>query len=120
GVERDRVERGREVSRQIRGVQNWFRRAIDTAGRDQLAGMAPHVDAALQLVSSRISAQLSSRLSQVAEQAFADLFSAEELKVVRAQFAPGAQAPIELRQPDRRPPTAADKRVGFLGVSGRP
>lgn len=117
-VQRARVELGHEVSRQIRGVQNWFRRAIDTADRDQLAGMAPHVDAALQLVSSRISAQLSSRLSQVAEQAFADLFSAEELKVVRAQFARGAQAPIELRQPDRRPPTAEDKLLVFLGVSG--
>ncbi|GAA4865918.1 dynamin family protein [Saccharopolyspora cebuensis] len=117
-VQRTRVESGHEVTRQVRDVQNWFRRAIDTADRAQLAQLPQQVDVALQMASTRVAGQLSARLAQVAEHALADLFSAEELDVIRSQFARGVQAPIALRPPDRRPPTAEDKLLVFMGVSG--
>ncbi|MFB9565875.1 dynamin family protein [Saccharopolyspora hordei] len=117
-VQRTRVETSHEVTRQVRDVQNWFRRAIDTADRQQLAELPRQVDVALQMASTRIAASLSERLTTVAEQTLAELFSAEELDVIRSQFARGVQAPIALRPPDRRPPTAEDKLLVFMGVSG--
>ncbi|QGK71839.1 dynamin [Allosaccharopolyspora coralli] len=117
-VQRTRVEAGHDVTRQMREVQNWFRRAIDTADRAQLAALPAHVDAALQLVSSRVADALSERLRRVAETALAELFSAEELDVIRGQIARGAQNPVALRPPDKRPPTAEDKLLVFMGVSG--
>ncbi|GAA4621512.1 hypothetical protein GCM10023108_54730 [Saccharopolyspora hordei] len=80
--------------------------------------MPRQVDVALQMASTRIAASLSERLTTVAEQTLAELFSAEELDVIRSQFARGVQAPIALRPPDRRPPTAEDKLLVFMGVSG--
>ncbi|GAB3287184.1 dynamin family protein [Parasphingorhabdus pacifica] len=117
-IQRTRVESGHEVTRQVREVQNWFRRAVDAADREQLAGMPQQVDIALQMVSSRVAAMLSDRLVGVAEQSLAELFTGEELTVIRAQFARGAQRPVALRPPDRRPPTAEDKLLMFMGVSG--
>lgn len=117
-VQRARVETGHEVTRQVREVQNWFRRAIDGADRAQLPLLPQQVDAALQLASSRVAADLSDKLTAVTEQALAELFSVEELDVIRAQFARGDQQPVALRPPDRRPPTAEDKLLVFMGVSG--
>ncbi|MBQ6644574.1 MAG: dynamin, partial [Saccharopolyspora sp.] len=117
-IQRTRVEAGHEVTRQMREVQSWFRRTIDGAARVTLGELPAQVDAALQMVSSRVSALLSARLAKVAEVALAELFSAEELDVIRSQFARGAQSPIALRPPDKRPPTAEDKLLVFMGVSG--
>ncbi|SFS85985.1 dynamin family protein [Saccharopolyspora flava] len=117
-IQRTRVELGHEVSRQVRDVQNWFRRSINGAGRKEIDDLPRQVDIALQMASTRIAATLSTRLAAVAEQALNDLFSAEELDVIRSQFARGVQAPIALRPPDRRPPTAEDKLLVFMGVSG--
>ncbi|MER7078977.1 Dynamin family protein [Saccharopolyspora kobensis] len=117
-VQRTRVETSHEVTRQVREVQNWFRRAIDAADRQQLAELPRQVDVALQMASTRVAATLSARLASVAEQSLKELFSAEELDVIRSQFARGAQAPIALRPPDKRPPTAEDKLLVFMGVSG--
>ncbi|RRO13676.1 dynamin [Saccharopolyspora rhizosphaerae] len=117
-IQRTRVETSHDVSRQVRDVQNWFRRSIDGADREEINDLPRQVDIALQMVSTRIAATLSSRLAAVAEQALDDLFSAEELDVIRSQFARGVQAPIALRPPDKRPPTAEDKLLVFMGVSG--
>ncbi|MBE9374674.1 dynamin family protein [Saccharopolyspora sp. HNM0983] len=117
-IQRTRVETGHEVTRQVREVQSWFRRAIDGADRGQLQLLPQQVDAALQLASTRVASGLSGTLSAVTEQALAELFSAEELDVIRAQFARGGRQPIALRPPDRRPPTAEDKLLVFMGVSG--
>ncbi|QUH05568.1 dynamin family protein [Saccharopolyspora erythraea] len=117
-IQRTRVETGHEVTRQVREVQNWFRRSIDGADRQQLPELPQQVDIALQMVSTRVAAMLSARLARVAESSLAELFSAEELDVIRSQFARGAQAPIALRPPDKRPPTAEDKLLVFMGISG--
>lgn len=117
-IQRTRVETNHEVAKQVRDVQNWFRRAIEAADRRQLTELPQHVDAALQMVSSRIAATLSARLAGTAETSLAELFSGEELDVIRSQFARGARAPVVLRPPDRRPPTAEDKLLVFMGVSG--
>ncbi|TDD10752.1 dynamin [Saccharopolyspora terrae] len=117
-IQRTRVETSHEVSRQVRDVQNWFRRSIDNAGRKDINDLPRQVDIALQMASTRIATMLSTRLAAVAEQALNDLFSAEELDVIRSQFARGVQAPIALRPPDKRPPTAEDKLLVFMGVSG--
>ncbi|WP_190819999.1 dynamin family protein [Saccharopolyspora pogona] len=117
-IQRTRVETSHEVTRKVREVQNWFRRAIDGADRNQLAELPRQVDVALQMASSRVAAMLSTRLATVAEQSLKELFSAEELDVIRSQFARGLQAPIALRPPDKRPPTAEDKLLVFMGVSG--
>ncbi len=117
-VQRARVEGSHEVSRQMRDVQTWFRSAIDNASREQLATLPQQVDAALQMVSGRISAGLGIRLSRVADAALADLFSPEELAVIRSQFARGVTPPVVLKPPEKRPPTAEDKLLVFMGVSG--
>ncbi|MFD9734745.1 dynamin family protein [Umezawaea sp. NPDC059074] len=116
-VQRARVECSHEVSRQVRDVQTWFRQAIDVADRETLTSLPQQVDAALQVVSGRLSALLAARLAQVTDASLADLFSPDELAVIRAQFARDGQ-PVVLRPPDKRPPTAEDKLLVFMGVSG--
>ncbi|WP_116043158.1 dynamin family protein [Amycolatopsis palatopharyngis] len=117
-VQRTRVEIGHEGSRQMRDAQSWFRQRIDAAKREQLAAMPQQVDAALQSISQRVSTMLAHRLNRVTDIALAELFSAEELDVIRAQFARAGGPPVVLRPPDRRPPSAEDKLLVFMGVSG--
>ncbi|MET1076351.1 MAG: dynamin family protein [Umezawaea sp.] len=117
-VQRARVECAHEVSRQMRDVQSWFRQAIDVADREALAKLPEQVDAALQVVSGRLSVLLANRLAQVTDTSLAELFSPDELAVIRSQFARGPHQPVALRPPDKRPPTAEDKLLVFMGVSG--
>ncbi|ACU40796.1 dynamin family protein [Actinosynnema pretiosum subsp. pretiosum] len=117
-VQRARVEGNHEVARQVRDLQTWFRTAIDAADRDQLVALPGQVDAALQVVSSRISAGLGHRLGKVADLALADLFTPDEMAVIRGQFARGVTPPIVLRPPEKRTPTAEDKLLVFMGISG--
>jgi hypothetical protein len=117
-VQRTRVENNHEVSRQMRDVQSWFRQAIDVADKDSLAALPGQVDAGLQLVSQRISASVGYRLNQVTDAVLGELFKPDELEVIRSQFARAARPPVMLRPPDRRPPTAEDKLLVFMGVSG--
>ncbi|EID54387.1 dynamin family protein [Saccharomonospora xinjiangensis XJ-54] len=117
-VQRARVELGHEVSRQMREAQAHFRQRIDAAGREELAALPQQVDACLQSVSQRVSALLGHRLNQVTDAVLADLFSPEELAVIRAQLARGSGPSVVLRPPEKRPPTAEDKLLVFMGVSG--
>ncbi|HEV2779048.1 MAG TPA: dynamin family protein [Actinophytocola sp.] len=117
-VQRTRVENNHEVSRQMRDVQSWFRQAIDVADKDRLRELPAQVDTALQMVSARISASVGHRLNQVTETVLGELFQHDELEVIRAQFARHGSSPIVLRPADKRPPTAEDKLLVFMGVSG--
>ncbi|ASU80505.1 dynamin [Actinopolyspora erythraea] len=117
-VQRTRVETSHEVTDRVREVQNWFRREIEAADRDGLARLPGQVDSALQLVSSRVANLLSGRLDEVARNSLAELFSEAELDVIRGQFARGNRSPVALRPPDSRPPTAEDKLLVLMGVSG--
>ncbi|SDR07244.1 dynamin family protein [Actinopolyspora saharensis] len=117
-IQRTRVEVNHEVSDRVREVQSRFRREIDAADRTRLEQLPQQVDSALQLVSGRIAELLSTRLDEVAGSCLAELFSAEELNVIRSQLARGDRAPVALRHPDKRPPTAEDKLLVFMGVSG--
>lgn len=117
-VQRMRLENNHEVSRQMRDMQSWFRQTIDASDKDALATLPAQVDAALQLVSGRISALLATRLNQVTDVVLGELFQPDELEVIRAQFARAGRPPIMLRPPDKRPPTAEDKLLVFMGVSG--
>jgi hypothetical protein len=117
-IQRARMESGHDVSRQMRDVQSWFRHAIDSADRATLAGLPAQVDAALQLVSGRLSAELTVRLDRVAGASLADLFTADELAVLRAQLASGVRPAVVARAPERRLPSAEDKLLVFMGVSG--
>ncbi|RZS37721.1 dynamin family protein [Herbihabitans rhizosphaerae] len=117
-IQRTRVEASHEVARQMRDVQAWFRQAMDGAKKDQLTDLPAEVDAALQLASGRVSAQLGERLTKLTENALGELFSADELSVIRAQFARADRPPIMIRPPEKRPPTAEDKLFVFMGVTG--
>ncbi|SFT62496.1 Dynamin family protein [Actinopolyspora lacussalsi subsp. righensis] len=117
-IQRTRVETSHEVTDRVREVQNWFRREIETADRDKLALLPGQVDSALQLVSTRVATLLSDRLDEVARDSLAELFGEAELNVIRAQFARGNRSPVALRPPESRPPTAEDKLLVFMGVSG--
>lgn len=117
-IQRTRVEVGHESSRQMRDVQTHFRQRIDGAKRDDLAALPQQVDIALQTTSQRISMLLSQRLNQVTNVALSELFSAEELDIIRGQFARAGGPPVVLRPPDKKPPTAEDKLLVFMGVSG--
>ncbi|HET8641717.1 MAG TPA: dynamin family protein [Pseudonocardiaceae bacterium] len=120
-IQRARVESLHEVAGEVRSAQTWFRRAIDEADRQGLAQLPYQVDASLQLISARTAAGLGRRLSRVAEAALAELFTADELAAVHAEFARRSAAgrpPIVLRPPDRRPGGAEDKLLVAMGVSG--
>ena len=117
-VQRMRLENNHEVSRQMRDMQSWFRQAIDASDKDTLHALPGQVDAALQLVSQRISDMLAVRLNQVTDVVLGELFKPDELDVIRSQFARAGRPPVMLRPPDKRPPTAEDKLLVFMGVSG--
>ncbi|WP_410608849.1 dynamin family protein [Amycolatopsis sp. lyj-109] len=117
-VQRTRVEVSHESSRQMRDAQTHFRQLIDAAKRDELAALPQQVDIALQTTSQRISMLLSQRLNQVTNVSLSELFSPEELDVIRAQFARAGGPPVVLRPPDKKPPTAEDKLLVFMGISG--
>jgi hypothetical protein len=117
-VQRTRVEIGHESSRQMRDTQAHFRQVIDSAKREQLTGLPQQVDIALQTMSQRVSMALSERLNRVTNVSLSELFSAEELDVIRAQFARAGGPPVILRPPEKRPPTAEDKLLVFMGISG--
>jgi predicted GTPase len=116
-IQRTRVENNHEVQRQMRDVQSWFRQAIDAANKDKLRELPPQVDAALQMVSGRISQAVAYRLNQVAEIVLGELFTPDELAVIRAQFARTGQ-PIVVRPTEKRPPTTEDKLLVFMGATG--
>jgi dynamin family protein len=117
-VQRTRVEVLHESSRQMRDAQTHFRQLIDAAKRDELTALPQQVDIALQTTSQRISMLLSQRLNHVTNVSLSELFSAEELDVIRAQFARAGGPPVVLRPPDKKPPTAEDKLLVFMGISG--
>ncbi|WP_424183550.1 dynamin family protein [Actinokineospora sp. G85] len=114
-VQRARLENTHEVSREMRDLQSWFRQAIDAADRDQLKHLPAHVDAAMQMVSGRISERVGARLNQVADTVLSELFSADELAVIRSQFARSGQPQVVVRGAERRMPTAEDKLLVFMG-----
>lgn len=117
-LQRARLESGHEVARRMRDVQSWFRQAIDAADRGTLAGLPAQVDAALQAASIELSGELATRLDRVAVTVLADLFTADELAVLRAQFARGGTPMVVSRQPDRRAPTPEDRLLVFMGITG--
>lgn len=117
-VQRARLENTHEVSREMRDLQSWFRQAIDAADRDRLRELPAQVDAALQMVTGRISHSVGVRLNQVADTVLSELFSPDELAVIRSQFARSGQSQVVLRAAEKRMPTAEDKLLVFMGVSG--
>lgn len=117
-IQRTRLEIGHESSRQMRDAQTHFRQLIEAAKREQLEALPQEVDIALQTMSQRVSMQLSDRLNRVTNVALSELFSPEELDVIRAQFARAGGPPVVLRAPDKKPPTAEDKLLVFMGISG--
>ena len=116
-IQRTRVENNHEVQRQMRDVQSWFRQAIDAADKEKLRELPSQVDVALQMVSGRISQAVAYRLNQVAENVLGELFTPDELSVIRAQFARTGQA-IVVRPAEKRPPTTEDKLLVFMGATG--
>ncbi|ASO23099.1 dynamin family protein [Actinoalloteichus hoggarensis] len=117
-INRARVECAHDVGRQVRDLQSWFRKAIDVADKDKLVELPHHVDAALQMLSSRISGMLSERLARVADTSLSELFSADELAVLRNQVARATRPPVVVRLPEKRPATAEDRLLVFMGLSG--
>ncbi len=117
-IQRARLENNHEVARQMRDLQSWFRQAIDSADRDVLPTLPGQVDAAMQMVSGRIGASVAARLHRVTETVLADLFSTDEVEMIRAQFARAGHPPVVLRPPERRQPTTEDKLLVFTGATG--
>jgi predicted GTPase len=117
-IQRTRLENNHEVARQMRDLQSWFRQAIDAADRDTLPMLPAQVDAAMQMVSGRIGQSVNARLNRVTEIVLSDLFSAEELEMIRAQYARAGHPPVVLRPPEKRQPTTEDKLLVFTGATG--
>lgn len=117
-IQSARLEFTHEVSRQVRDLQSWFRTAIDKADRERLAMLPREVDTALQVLSGRIGHGVAARLDQVADVVLGELFQPDELAVIRAQFARAGRPPVVLRAADRRPPSAEDRLMVFMGMSG--
>lgn len=117
-IQRARVDLMHDSMRQMRDAQSYFRQRIEAAKREQLAELPQQVDAALQMISQRVSATMAHRLNRVTEVALAELFSPEELDIIRAQFLRAGGPQVVLRPPDKKPPTPEDKLLVFMGVSG--
>jgi predicted GTPase len=117
-LQRARLENNHEISRQIRDLQSWFRKAIDAADKDTLPTLPGQVDAAMQMVSGRIGASVTARLNRLVETVLADLFSADEMETIRAQFARAGAPPVVLRPIEQRQPTTEDKLLVFTGATG--
>ncbi len=115
-IQRARIDCTHEVARQMRDVQSWFRQRIDSADADALDVLPQEVDAALQLVSARLSSLLDQRLNEATNNALADLFREDEMRVIRAQFARGGGQPVVLRPPEKRLATAEDKLMIGMGT----
>ncbi|MQA60940.1 MAG: dynamin [Actinophytocola sp.] len=115
-VQRARVDCNHEVARQMRDVQSWFRQQIDSADKDKLDTLPAEVDNALHVVSGRLTATLGQRLNEATDSALAELFTAEELRVIRAQFARSDGPQIIIRAPERKPSTAEDKLMVGMGT----
>ncbi|TVT24200.1 dynamin, partial [Amycolatopsis rhizosphaerae] len=113
-IQRARVDLGHESSRQMRDAQSYFRQQIEAANRDRLHELPQQVDASLQMISQRVSAVMAQRLNRVTDVALSELFSAEELDVIRAQFLRSGGPQVVLRPPDKRPPTPEDKLLVFM------
>lgn len=116
-ISKARLDVGHEVAKQIRDLTAWCRREIDGASRDALSTVPPQVDAGVQVVSQRVGALLAARLTAIAEQSLAEVFSAAELTMLRARFGDAGPAPVPVRAPDRRPATAEDTLLVFMGLS---
>jgi Dynamin family len=119
-IQRARLEALHDVAGQIRSTQAWFRRAIDDADRATLAQLPYQLDAALKLISVRVTAGLGQRLSRVADAVLAELFPPAELNAVHTEFARrgGGRPPVVLQPPDRRSAGTEDKLLIAMGVSG--
>ncbi|ALG14358.1 dynamin family protein [Kibdelosporangium phytohabitans] len=117
-IQRARMENTHEVSREMRDMQTWFRQQIDAADKDALASLSGQVDAALQLVSRRVSTSVGARLNKIGENVLTGLFSADELAILQAQYARAGQPPVVLRSPEKRPGTSEDKLMVMMGISG--
>ncbi|HEY3263364.1 MAG TPA: GTPase [Pseudonocardiaceae bacterium] len=119
-LQRTRLASLHDVATHARAAQTWFRRAVDEADRDTLARLPYQLDAALQVMSVRITAGLAQRLSRVVDTALAELFTPAELDAALVQFTRrgGAAPPVILRPPDRRPAGVEDKLLVAMGVSG--
>lgn len=117
-IQRARLECSHEVSRQMRDLQSWFRQRIDAAKADRLEALPQEVDTALQVVSARLTAMLGLRLNEVTVAALSELFSAAELRIIRAQFDRTGGPQVVIRAPEKKPPTAEDKLLVFMGISG--
>jgi len=117
-TQRARLENNHEIARQMRDLQSWFRQAIDAADRERLPTLPAQVDAAMQMVSGRIGMSVGARLNRLAESVLADLFSPDELEMIRAQFARAGHPLVVLRPPEKRQPTTEDKLLVFTGATG--
>jgi Dynamin family len=117
-IQRTRIENTHEVSREMRDMQTWFRQAIEAADKDALAALPGQVDAALQLVSRKISYSVGARLNKIGETVLIGLFSPDELALLQAQYARAGQPPVVLRTPEKRPGTSEDKLMVMMGISG--
>lgn len=119
-IQRARVAATHEVAGQVRAAQARLRGTIDTADRATLAQLPHQVDAALQVMATRVSAGMAVRLGQVADAVLAELFTPDELAAVRAALVRQDQpAPDNAAlQPAARPATAEDKLLVAVGFSG--
>lgn len=117
-LQRARLENNHEISRQMRDMQSWFRKAIDAANKETLPTLPGQVDAAMQMVSGRIGESVTARLNKLMETVLADLFSSDEMETIRAQFARAGAPPVILRQIEQRQPTTEDKLLVFTGATG--
>ncbi|TWH21608.1 dynamin family protein [Prauserella rugosa] len=116
-IQRARVDLTHESARRMRDAQAHFRQQVDGANRKDLRDLPAQVDAALQATSQQVSALLSQRLNEVADAALAELFSQEELDVIRGQLLRGGTPPVVLRPQDKRPSSAEDKLLVFMGLT---
>src|SRR5699024_7279047 len=117
-VQRARIDMNHEAGSRTREAQAHFRKQIEAAKRNELDELPSQVDAALQTLSERVAGMLAQRLNRIAESVLADLYAAEALQLVRAQLARDGGPRVSLQAPEKRPPTAEDKLLVFMGVSG--
>src|SRR5262249_52948361 len=115
-IQRARLESMADVQREVRDQIQYWRAAIDGAGRAALDRMPAEMDAVVHAMSLRQVEALLGRVRRVAAAVLRDLRAAEEMAEAHAGLAPSPAPRPAVAAPGRRQQSSEDRIVAMGGV----
>lgn len=117
-TQRARIASGHDVTRELRGMQTWFRARIDAADRGELARLPAELDPALATVAARLSADMAARVTALTEEVLAELFTPDERLAVGAALARRDPVLLAAKPAAGRTSGSEDRLMVIAGASG--